>query len=74
MAKVGRPKSENPKGEKFSFRLEADLVKDLDSYCRKHGVTRSVAMRMAVDVLVNGKIAEPEQVKKKDSAMPAFLL
>ena len=74
MAKVGRPKSDNPKGDKFSFRLDANTVKGLDDYCLKNGVTRSEAIRIAVDSLINGKLVVEETVRQKEKDMPAFLL
>lgn len=74
MAKVGRPKSDNPKGDKFSFRLDAATVKGLDDYCRKNGVTRSEAIRIAVDSLINGKLVVEETVRRKERDMPSFLL
>ena len=74
MAKVGRPKSDNPKGDKFSFRLDASTVKGLDDYCRKNGVTRSEAIRVAVNSLVSGKLVVEETVRRKEKDMPSFLL
>ena len=74
MAKVGRPKSDNPKAEKFSFRLNDDTVKALDGYCEKHGINRSEAIRIAIDSLASGKTVAPKEEKREKRDMPSFLL
>ena len=74
MPKVGRPKSDNTKGDKFSFRLDAKTVSSLDEYCKKHGISRSEAMRLALNALIDGKVVTLEESKRENKAMPAFLL
>ena len=74
MAKVGRPKSDNPKADKFSFRLNADTVKALDDYCQKHGLNRSEAIRVAIESLASGKTAAPQEERREKRDMPSFLL
>ena len=74
MAKVGRPKSDNPKADKFSFRLDAATVKALDDYCDKNGVNRSEAIRLAVEALTSGKTVANHEEKREKRDMPSFLL
>lgn len=73
MAKAGRPKSDNPKAQKLSFRLDEGTIKILDSYCEQNGLTRSEAIRIGVEALSGGKIRNGAS-KKKDNSIPAFLL
>lgn len=74
MAKVGRPKSDNPKAEKFSFRLNAHTVSILDEFCRANNVSRSEAIRIGVEALSTGKVASVATTRREDRAMPDFLL
>ncbi len=74
MAKVGRPKSDNPKADKFSFRLDGATVEALDGYCKKHGINRSEAIRLAVEALTSGKTIPEKEEKQEKRDMPSFLL
>ncbi len=74
MAKVGRPKSDNPKADKFSFRLDAQTVKALDEYCEKYGISRSEAIRLGIEALTSGKSAPVREEKREKRDMPSFLL
>lgn len=74
MAKAGRPKIDNPKAQKLSFRLDESTVRILDTYCEKNNITRSEAIRIGVEALSNGKVQSYSTVKKKESTIPAFLL
>ncbi len=74
MAKVGRPKSDNPKADKFSFRLNADTVKALDDYCEKYSVSRSEAIRLGIEALTSGKAPAIQEEKREKRDMPSFLL
>lgn len=73
MAKVGRPKVDNPKGDKFSFRLDGATVEIIDDYCRGNGITRSEAIRRAI-MLLSGKKPETSEVRRAEHSMPDFLL
>lgn len=74
MAKVGRPKSDNPKADKFSFRLDAQTVKSLDEYCEKYGISRSEAIRLGIEALTSGKAPKAQEEKRERRDMPSFLL
>lgn len=74
MAKVGRPKSDNPKADKFSFRLNSHTVNILDEFCRTNNVSRSEAIRIGVEALSTGKVAVVATAKREDRVMPDFLL
>ncbi len=74
MAKAGRPKSDNPKADKFSFRLNAQTVNALDNFCEKNGVSRSEAIRLGIEALTSGKVAAFAEEKREKQDMPSFLL
>ena len=74
MAKVGRPKSDNPKADKFSFRLDAQTVAALDGYCEKFGISRSEAIRLGIEALTSGKAVKVPEEKREKRDMPSFLL
>ena len=40
--KTGRPKAENPKGLRFSIRLDNDLASRLDDYCNKNNCKNKI--------------------------------
>lgn len=50
--KTGRPKVENPKGLRFSIRLNADMANRLDAYCAENNCKRSVAIRKGIEMLL----------------------
>ncbi|MCI9642555.1 MAG: ribbon-helix-helix domain-containing protein [Eubacterium sp.] len=50
--KTGRPKAENPKGLRFSIRLDNDLASRLDDYCNKNNCKRSEAIRKGINLLL----------------------
>lgn len=72
MARVGRPKSDNPMANKLSFRLDLKTVEALDEYCEKFGVSRSEAVRMGIEALSEN----PPKRDNRDGerSMPSFLL
>jgi len=74
MAKAGRPKSDNPKAQKLSFRLDEHTVKILDDYCRKYNISRSEAIRIGVEMLPDGRAHVPTNTKREERSIPAFLL
>ncbi|MNW51244.1 Ribbon-helix-helix protein, copG family [compost metagenome] len=49
--KRGRPQSENPKATPLTMRLDDAEDKILTDYCKKHNVTRSDAVREAIQRL-----------------------
>lgn len=53
--KVGRPKAENPLGSRFGVRLDAETDKKLQEYCKKHGISKSEAVRRGVHLLLKEK-------------------
>ncbi len=73
MAKAGRPKIDNPKAQKLSFRLDESTIRILDTYCEKNNITRSEAIRIGVEALSSGRV-QTSSVKKKETSIPAFLL
>lgn len=52
MSPVGRPKSENPKSNKFSIRLDDSTEKRLESYCLQHGISKGEAIRQGIHLLL----------------------
>lgn len=74
MAKVGRPKSDNPKADKFSFRLNSHTVQILDEYCKANNVSRSEAIRIGVEALATGNVSASSNIRREERSMPDFLL
>lgn len=54
MAKIGRPKSENPKVHYVSFRLTDEQYKLFDKYCKCCGKPSSDVMRSIIKVVTSG--------------------
>ena len=52
MSQVGRPKSENPKSNKFSIRLDNETEKKLENYCLRHGISKGEAIRQGIHLLL----------------------
>ena len=44
MAKMGRPKSDNPRGRKISIRMTEEEYRDLFEYMEKHELTATRAL------------------------------
>lgn len=49
MARMGRPKSENPKATQITVRLDADTLKKLDESAEYHKVTRVQIIRRGIE-------------------------
>lgn len=50
--RTGRPKAENPKGLRFSIRLDNNIAGRLDEYCAKNNCKRSEAIRKGIEMLL----------------------
>ncbi|MGN0496204.1 MAG: CopG family transcriptional regulator [Lachnospiraceae bacterium] len=50
--RTGRPKSNNPKNIDVKIRFDEDSHNKLMEYCKKNGITRTEAIRKAVDLLI----------------------
>ena len=55
MSPAGRPKAENPKGIRFSIRLDNETERRLQEYCAKHNITKGEAIRRGIHLLLNEK-------------------
>ncbi len=53
--RTGRPKSENPKSIDVKVRFDEENHKRLLKYCESHNITRTEAIRQAVDLLIRSK-------------------
>lgn len=51
--RTGRPKVENPKTIRFSICLDAEIEKRLTKYCEEHEITKSVAIRRGIHLLLD---------------------
>ncbi len=51
--RTGRPKVDNPKNVEVKVRFVEDVNRQLLEYCKKHGITRAEAVRLAVDLLLS---------------------
>ena len=50
--RTGRPKSENPLNVDVKVRLDSETSRRLDDYCKKHGITRTEAIRKGIHLLL----------------------
>lgn len=55
MAKIGRPKAENPKDIRFSIRIDDTIDRRLNAYCEEHGITKGEAIRRGILLLLEQK-------------------
>lgn len=53
--RTGRPKSNNPKDIDVKVRFDKQSHEKLMEYCNKNGMTRTEAIRKAVDLLIGCK-------------------
>lgn len=49
--KMGRPKSENPKSERITVRLDRQRAEKLNAYCKKRGIDKAEGIRRGIDKL-----------------------
>lgn len=50
--RTGRPKSDNPLNVDVKVRLDNATSKQLDEYCKDHGITRTEAIRKGIHLLL----------------------
>ena len=53
MAKVGRPKSDDPKAERVTVRFQADKLDRLNAYAEKMGLTKTEVLSQALELLLD---------------------
>ena len=46
--KTGRPKSENPKSNRITVRIDDETMKTLNEYCLKENVEKAEAIRRGI--------------------------
>ncbi|MDE5853766.1 MAG: hypothetical protein K2H19_01725 [Ruminococcus sp.] len=51
MSRTGRPKSDNPKSERITVRLDSETSQTLNLYCEQKQVEKSEAIRRGIDKL-----------------------
>ena len=51
--KKGRPKTEKPKDNRFSIRLDQEMLERLVEYCEKNNITKGEAIRKALGLLLD---------------------
>lgn len=54
-AKMGRPKSENPKSYDIKVRVDQYTHNELLIYCEKNGITKAEAIRQGIYLLLESK-------------------
>ena len=52
MARIGRPKAENPKSITRTIRLDEQTDRKLQEYCEKRHIPRTVAIREGILLLL----------------------
>ena len=50
--KTGRPKSENPKSNRVTVRIDDETMKTLNEYCLQENVEKAEAIRRGIKKLV----------------------
>lgn len=55
MTPIGRPKSEKPKSNRFSIRLDDETEENLNNYCSEHNITKGEAVRQGIHLLLKKK-------------------
>lgn len=53
--RTGRPKTDHPKAQRFSIRLDDELGNKLDEFCRAHALTRAEVIRLAIAQFLGSK-------------------
>lgn len=53
--RTGRPKVEEPKGIRFSIRIDTITNQQLDIYCFENGITKAEAIRKGISLLLGQK-------------------
>lgn len=54
-AKLGRPKSKNPKHIEIRSRVDKITYQYIENYCKRNNLTRSDFLRKAIDFYLNKK-------------------
>ena len=49
--RTGRPKTDNPKTERITVRLDIETSQTLSAYCIQHNVDKATAIRIGIDKL-----------------------
>ena len=49
--RTGRPKSDNPKSERITVRLDSEYTEILDDYCTKKQINRAEGIRQGIKML-----------------------
>ena len=55
MTPIGRPKSDKPKSNRFSIRLDDETEQKLEMYCNEHRITKGEAIRQGIHLLLKKK-------------------
>ena len=65
MAKVGRPKSENPKKDRVTIRLKEDQLARLEAYAKEFRMSKSEIMTKALDLFLGKGPDETNQFENR---------
>jgi hypothetical protein len=53
--RTGRPKVDNPKGIRYSIRLDNHTENQLKEYCEQNAITKGEAIRQGINLLLKKK-------------------
>lgn len=53
--RTGRPKTESPKLQDIKVRVDKEMLRRLDEYCKETGDTRAGVIRKGINLLLNQK-------------------
>ena len=60
MPRTGRPRVPNPKSERHCVRFEAEMEREVQEYCVRHGITVTEAIRRGLEMLLDYEKGEME--------------
>lgn len=59
-AKMGRPKTDNPKDSTIRFRADDSIIEKLDSCCKMTGLSKSEVIRLGIEKVYQEEIDNRE--------------
>lgn len=53
--KIGRPPLSNPNSKNLTIRLNGELLKRLDEYCKRNNITKGEVVREGINAVIKKK-------------------
>lgn len=58
LSRTGRPKSQNPHNIRHNVRIDQKTEERLTDYCKRHGLSKAVAARLAIIAMLDNEKKE----------------